>query len=184
MNITLEPVLINIGGVQKWQKDLDSACAIHRTKADMLAPAVEILMEEAGKRFMGMAYTEMFKHTVGEFMAVFNRHIMAAGVDGWAKDELKFTASGKQSITFLHHRYTYKFNIFKREVDFYDNGNKIYTYRSEWVQRNIGDEHSFCIYALRWMAREGVVRGIIDGGYTFSGICGTDQDLKVFVKAD
>ncbi|AUR97850.1 hypothetical protein NVP1244A_148 [Vibrio phage 1.244.A._10N.261.54.C3] len=180
----IEPikVVVNIGGVQKWQNELDKICSAQATKADVFQPAVGILYEECQRRFMGMAHTEMFKHTVHEFFKVFNLHIKAAGVHGWGGNELKFMVCGKKhSLTIIHHHYTYKFNIFKREVDFYDNGVKFYTYRSEWVQKNIGDEPSFCVYAMRWMAREGVSRCLIDEGYPFSGILGAYKPLDDFV---
>lgn len=74
----------------------------------------------------------------------------------WAKNELKLKKSGRGKnfkMSLIYHDYTYQYNVFKKEVDFYDNGNKIFTYRSEWVKANIGDEHSICVYALNYIKK-------------------------------
>ncbi|QZI90394.1 hypothetical protein MYOV003v1_p0070 [Vibrio phage 207E48.1] len=186
MDVICEPlkIVMNLGGKQKWQSELDVACGRYAHRDLMLEPAARILLGECNKRFMGMAHTEMFKHTVSEFFTAFNNHIVASGlVEGWKKDELKFMMNNKQSLTIIHHSYTYKYNIHKGEVDFFDNGRKIHTYRSDWVKRNVGDEHSFCVYALRWMAKNGVNFGIIDAGHPFKGIHGIVK-LEDFLPND
>lgn len=84
----------------------------------------------------------------------------------WGKRDIKIKMNyqnDKAGFFLIYHDYKYKYNPFKYEVDLYDNGVKILTYKSEWVKANVRCEVTACNYALKWFEKQ---RGsLIEKGY-------------------
>lgn len=136
-----------------WQIDLDNL--LENNDIEKVRNNIEeLIVSVIQNRFCG--FLENY-YQINVFLNEINEYINSKNAI-WKKDELKLKKTFRRKnriYEIIYHDYTYKYNVFKKEVDFYDNGIKFLTYSSNWVKDNIGDEHSICIYALRWVEKNG-----------------------------
>lgn len=146
---------------QLWQAKLDPL-VIGKEISAIKGQIENLVIEEIQARFSSLSFN---KYHLTLFLDSINAYIHSKN-KAWPKDYLKIkcrTKHGAVKIILIYHDYTYRYNIFHKEVIFSDNGNDIFTYSSDWVKANIGDEHSICVYALAWMKKNG--KNIIEEGY-------------------
>jgi hypothetical protein len=150
-------LILNFKESINWQVKLNEL--LEKNDIELVREELEILiMDIIQERFCGFLKTN---YDIYAFLNKLNSYINSINGD-WNKEELKLKRT-KLDFELVYHDYTYSFNMFKKEVDFYDSGTKIFTYKSEWVKANIGDEHSICIYALKWVKENG--QSIFEEGY-------------------
>jgi hypothetical protein len=144
-------LIINFEKQSNWQIELDEIL-VEKNIEKIRDQLTELTMNSIQERFCGFLEDSYQIHI---FLETLNKYINSKN-NTWKKDELKLKKTYKNRkaiLELVRHDYTYELNIFKKEVNFFDNGNKILTYKSEWVKNNIADEHSICLYALNWVEK-------------------------------
>lgn len=154
-------VAFELPQINAWQVALDEL-VINKEVSDIKGNIEKIIQEQIQLRF-SLGFFD--KYQLSLFMASVNEYIHSKN-KSWQKKYLKAkirTSKQKVGVTLFYHDYTYKYNMFKKEVIFYDDGWEIYTYSSKWVKERVGSEDSICMYALEWMQKNG--KNIIEDGY-------------------
>lgn len=156
-----ENVVFELQENNSWLLLLDEL-VINKEVSEIKGSIEKIIQEQIQIRF---SFGFFDKYQLILFMASVNEYIHSKN-KSWPLKYLKAKVSKtkcKVVVTIFYHDYTYKYNVFKKEVIFYDDGWEIFTYSSKWVKGNIGSEDSICMYALEWINKNG--KNIIEQGY-------------------